>query len=257
MKPYKIINGIQTYISRRGYGRGVVYSWIYIDGKTETDEMICLGDPWKAINPSVREIGESIMQLRTNPKKKQKRSQDTWGKPGFREWSEKEKKHAGEGLKPMPMWSLEKLQAYQRMTHGTKKRKNPGTIGKPFSKFLFDTLLVSNVRYGDIESIWKNSKGDYFGFYITSGLRAITDRLAHEALKYGKQTTENSKRRSTSMNPRSKYYVGFFKSSRKPEIFQLSKKPTIKSHGRKYHGVIGPAKDYNDAVRIVNQHMTA
>ena len=63
MKPYKIINGVQTYISRRRYGNGVVYSWISIeiDG-----ELITLGDPWKAINPPIKEIQEEIERRNAN-----------------------------------------------------------------------------------------------------------------------------------------------------------------------------------------------
>ena len=60
MKPYKIINGIQTYIERRGYAPGVTYSWIYIDDKNNNDHMISLGDPWKAINPPVKDIEETL-----------------------------------------------------------------------------------------------------------------------------------------------------------------------------------------------------
>jgi hypothetical protein len=58
IKPYKIINGIQTYISRRGYGNGVIYSWIHI--KDRNGEFKTLGDPWKAVNPPINQIKECL-----------------------------------------------------------------------------------------------------------------------------------------------------------------------------------------------------
>lgn len=56
--------------------------------------------------------------------------------------------------------------------------------GTPFSKGLSEITFVSDVSYGDIESIWVDEYGNYFGLFFTSGLRAITYRLAKKALEY-------------------------------------------------------------------------
>lgn len=49
----------------------------------------------------------------------------TWDKPGYAEWDKKEKEKAKYELPAMPLWSDEKLDAYQRMIHGLppKRRK--------------------------------------------------------------------------------------------------------------------------------------
>lgn len=57
-RPYKIINGIQTYAKRRSYGQGVIYTWIQVvngDG-----ELMSIGDPWKCINPPIKEVEREL-----------------------------------------------------------------------------------------------------------------------------------------------------------------------------------------------------
>lgn len=57
-RPYKIICGIQTYVKRRSYGQGVMYSWIQVENGD--GEMMTLGDPWKCINPPIKEVEREL-----------------------------------------------------------------------------------------------------------------------------------------------------------------------------------------------------
>ena len=55
---------------------------------------------------------------------------------------------------------------------------------RPFSKFHSDIRHIADVSYGDIDSVWKDERGRYFGYFFGSGLRMVTERLARKALEY-------------------------------------------------------------------------
>jgi hypothetical protein len=61
-KPYKKIRGFQTFVNRRWYGKGVVYSWISIK---RNGVMQTLGDPWRCINPPIVEIERELFDVKT------------------------------------------------------------------------------------------------------------------------------------------------------------------------------------------------
>lgn len=66
------------------------------------------------------------------------------------------------------------------------------------------------------------------------------------------QLTKRRYKKGVRKNPKSKWYIGYFKVSRGPqrgELFTSSKIPTASTHGKLYSHVIGPFSTKGEALR--------
>jgi len=127
--------------------------------------------------------------------------------------------------------------------------RNPRTKEKAYLDFI-------NGRYEIIIYTEEGSYHKYFPTHSEAELWALKNGYTlmptREAL-YRHRRMSRGHRKNPGL--RLQYYVGFNKRTRKPVVFPSSKKPTVISHGRKFHSVVGPFKSRHEAEVYRNRNL--